>query len=111
MERGRIIGNNVRLLLNEREILVDTFAEKMGYSVFDVQKLLDGRLFVSQEDLEDIGEFFQVPLEALTELREREAYTGPGFMHYMKYFNRPENEEKIRDLFDMYCDLKEAVTE
>lgn len=111
MERSRIIEINVRLLLNEGKMLVDTFAEKMGYSIFDAQKLLDGRLFVSQEDLEDMSQIFNVPVAELTVLREREAYSGPGFMHYMKCFNNPENEEKIRDLFDMYCDLKEAVIE
>lgn len=109
MERDRIVGDNVRLLLNEHKMSIDTFAEQLGYSFLDAQKLLDGRLFVSQNDLEDISQLLGVKSEDLTTLREREAYTGQGFMHYMKNFNKAENEQKIRDIFDMYCDLKESI--
>lgn len=109
MERDRIVGENVRLLLNEHEMSIDAFAKQMGYSFLDAQKLLDGRLFVSQDDLEDIGHLFKIRVEDLMTLREAEAYTGQGFMHYMKRFNKAENEEKVRDIFDMYCDLKESI--
>ena len=34
---------------------------------------------------------------------------GAGFLHCMGKFTRPENKEKILNIFDMYCDLKEAL--
>lgn len=58
MQMARVIGNNCKLQLNEKGISKEEFAEALGYSYFDVEKLCDGRLYATQDDIDDIAEFF-----------------------------------------------------
>ncbi|MGD9678706.1 MAG: helix-turn-helix domain-containing protein [Vulcanibacillus sp.] len=109
MESARVIGNNILLLLNERNITKEAFADASGYSLSDVQKLCDARLFMTNEDVKDIAKYFNVTDEYLRTDLGLCAYKGEDFLHCMGRFKRPENKDKILDIFDMYCDLKEAL--
>lgn len=109
METARVFGNNIRYYLNQQGISVGDFAEKLGYSFYDAQKLLDGRLFVTQQDMQDIAEVICVSQEELQTIKEDGSYVGEGFMDCMGKFKNPENQDKILDIFDMYCDIKEAA--
>lgn len=104
----RILGNNIKLLLNEKGIDKSVFAEKLGYSLNDVHRLCDARLLLREEDIADIAHFFQEDLKNLY-ICQSEKYIGSDFMHCMGEFKCPKNEDKIHDIFDMYCDLKEIL--
>lgn len=109
MRDTRILGNNINLLLNQKGVTKENFAEAMGYTVFDVQKLCDARLSTSAEDLKDIAQFFEVDESSLfTDLGDK-TYVGDGFMHCMGEFSSRENKNKILDIFDMYCDMQELL--
>lgn len=109
MRLARVLGNNCKLLLNQKNISKKTFADEMGYSEFDVEKLLDGRLFTTESDIKDIADFFNITEEALYEDKGTASYVGDGFIHYMGCFKNKENEEMILDFLDLYCDLKECL--
>lgn len=109
MENTRVLGNNITLLLNQNGIAKELFAEAVGYSLYDVQKLCDSRLFADDEDVEEIAKFFDISVDELLTNHGDDAYKGEGFMHCMGKFKNPKNKEKILDIFDMYCDMKEIL--
>lgn len=109
MDKARVLGDNIRLLLAQSDNRKEAFAENLGYSPLDVEKLCDARLFTTEEDVKDIAEFFAIELEQLYIRQDESVYKGEGFLHCMGQFKRPENREKILDIFDMYCDMKEAL--
>lgn len=108
MESARVLGNNITLLLTQRGITKESFANALGYSLFDVQKLCDARLFADEEDIEEIANYFKISKDVLF-FDNGEKYSGEGFMDCMGKFKKPENREKILDIFDMYCDMKEVL--
>lgn len=108
MRIARILGNNCKLLLNQKNIDKSTFAGELGYSEYDVEKLLDGRLFINESDIKDIADFFNIDEESLYE-ENTDFYSGSDFTHYIGKFKNKENEEMILDFFDLYCDLKECL--
>lgn len=109
MERARVLGDNVRLLLLQHGNDKEAFAEQLGYSLLDVEKLCDARLFTTEEDVKDIASYFEVQPEYLYTRQDESIYTGDGFLDCMGQFKNPENRELILDIFDMYCDVKEAL--
>lgn len=111
MRDARVMGNNIKLMLKKKEISKETFAEKLGYSLFDVQRLCDARLFASQEDIDDISSYFQITPDELFYEHPPEMYMGNGFLHCMNNFKNNQNKDFILDMFDMYCDLKEILSE
>ena len=109
MRQERTIGNNCRLLMKQREITEEAFAHALGYSFTDVKKLLDGRLLTTDRDIQDIAAFFNVTTEYILADRGEDAYSGAGFMHCINRFADEADKDKVLDIFDMYCDLKEMV--
>lgn len=109
MNEARVIGNNIRLLLNNSGIEKSVFADALGYSLMDVDKLCDARLFTTEEDIQDIANFFAINPSDLLVCKDDSEYKGNGFLHCMGKFTNPENKEKILSIFDMYCDLKESL--
>ncbi len=109
MERARLVGNNIRLLINKMQLTAEQFANDLGYSPAEAHKLFEGRLFVDSKDLQDIAAYLHVDAEELTAAQKAEEYVGNGFVHYMGRFKNPDNEDKILDIFDMFCDIKESV--
>lgn len=110
MRQERIIGKNCRRLMQKQAVNEEEFAKKLGYSVLDVKKLMDGRIFTTNRDIQDIASFFNVLPEDILKDQGKDAYEGPGFLHCMTGFSDGANEEKILDIFDMYCDLKEMLS-
>ena len=111
MRFERVIGNNCRYLMNMHEISEDVFANELGYTTSDVKKLLDGRLFVNDQDIRNIAAYFGVDDEYMLMDHGNAVYSGPGFLHCIDRFISDENREKVLDIFDMYCDLKEMVAQ
>lgn len=109
MRQERLIGNNCRHLMCTQAITEDAFARALGYSPLDVKKLMDGRLFINDQDLKGIADYFKVDVEYMLSDHGKAAYSGPGFMRCMDDFSNDENKEKVLDIFDMYCDLKEML--
>lgn len=111
MQAARIVGNNCKLQLMKDNISKQQFADALGYSEYDIDKLCDGRLFTTEEDIEDIAKFFGIDTQKLYEELDAKEYVGDDFIHCMGQFKSISNREKILDILDMYCDLKEALNE
>ena len=108
MQAVRVFGNNCKLQLKNRDIKEQDFAKALGYSTSDVRKLLDGRLLITEADEEEVARFFSVSADELY-VDNSDQYAGKEFLHCMTGFGSKEDENTILDIFDMYCDLKEAL--
>lgn len=78
MDKARVLGDNVRLLLAQKEEEKAAFAEKLGYSLLDVEKLCDARLYTTEEDVKDIADYFSVEPGFLYVRRDESEYSGCG---------------------------------
>ncbi len=111
MRIARVIGDNIKLLLQQKNIEKKVFAEAMGYSPYDIAKICDGRLFITDEQLNKIASFFHVSKEVMMKRCDENQYTGAGFMECMGTFKKEDNKDKVLDILDMYCDLKETLND
>lgn len=109
MEKARVLGDNIKLLLAQRGVEKVAFAKALGYSLLDVEKLCDARLFTTEDDVRDIADYFEVMPEILYIRQDEGMYVGDVFLHCMGQFKNLKNRERILDIFDMYCDVKEAL--
>lgn len=109
MSGARIFGDNIKLLLKENRISKEEFADKLGYSTDEVDRLCDARLAVTDGDIRDIADFFSCSVDSMFVRRDESEYVGMGFLHCMGQFKDPEDREKVLNIFDMYCDLLEAL--
>ena len=95
--------------MQSRAVSENTFAKALGYSLLDVKNLMDGRLLTTDKDIADISEFFNVPVDYILTDQGKIAYSGPGFLHCVGSFSDGKNEDKVLDIFDQYCDLKNML--
>lgn len=109
MKQARTIGNNIKMLLQEKGLSYKDLAEKLGFTELEIAKICDGRLMVTDQDLYEIAETLNVDTDFLLEEQPKERYCGNLFVHYMHTFNEEKNEQMILDIFDFYCDMKEAI--
>lgn len=105
MNRERIIGNNVKLLLQENK--VSDFGQRIGLSDIEVDKLLDGRLVISDETLDLIAKYFCCDNTSLITDKGEDAYQT--LIHNSSKFTHRDNQEFIMDLIDNYIDFAELV--
>lgn len=106
MSTMRTIGYKVFILAKEKKA-EENLMKKLNFSSNDLQKLYDGRLAFSDEELSVISEELDVPVEDILDYEETEAY--PEMVHCMSKFSKQENCDKVLDIIDSYIDVKEAV--
>ena len=92
---------NVRLLDYEKDKFLTEDAKAVFQSIY--------RLFTTEEDIKDIAKYFAIEPAKLFVRQDESLYKGNGFLHCMGQFKNEENREKVLDIFDMYCDLKEGL--
>lgn len=105
MNKERIIGNNIKLLLQGNKFL--DFGEKVGLSSIEVDKLCDGRLVISDETLGLIAQYFNCDKTSLITDKGEDAYQT--LIHNSSKFTHRDNQEFIMDLIDNYIDFAELV--
>ena len=108
-EKNRVFGNNVKLTIVNGGLDEKTVAEHLGYSKYDLWKIMDGRLFLDEEEKEDIAKELQTSIEELYTSRPQEEYRVAGCMECRGEFSCDEHKSQILDLFDMYCDVQELL--
>lgn len=101
MRYSRIIGYNINKIIKQKNIKKSEFASNLNYSDSDVNRIIEGRLVLTPQDLFDIAEKLNVSIEDLIKDKK---YSG-----CMKKFINKDYREKILDIIDMYIDLKEAI--
>lgn len=108
-ERGRLFGNNLKLLLSEKGISDESFAGQIGYTPYELQEIMDARVILNQQDREKIAVQLGVAEENLYKQRPEASYIAAGCMECRGSFEHPENKKLILDLFDIYCDMQEVL--
>lgn len=108
-EQNRIFGNNLRLYLSKKQMSLEQLAKKLGYSAYEVHKIIDGRLFLDRKEKEEIAKVLDVTIEMLhADLGDVE-YQKAGCFECVGEFSNPVNKKRIFDLFDTYCDIQETL--
>ena len=107
MNNSRIIGNNVKLELIAHSMELSELGEKIGFSLSDVKKLVEGRLFIPPFQLTKIADALGITKNRLIEDRGMEEYSS--LIHNFRDFKNESNQELVLDLIDMYADLAETL--
>lgn len=110
-EKSRVFGNNLRFYLKQKGLQISQFANELGYSEYEVQKMMDARLFLDRQEQEEIARAVGVTVDSLYEVLEDKCYENAGCLECRGEFSTAENKKKILDLFDIYCDVQETLTE
>lgn len=110
-EKSRIFGNNLQVFLKEKDIQPERLAERLGYSVQEVRRIMDARLFLTMEEKQDIAGVLGVTIDDLYQVQDDKTYEMAGCLECRGEFSQPEHKKKILDLFDIYCDVQELLAE
>ena len=99
MERiSRNIGIGLYSVLKQNKISVEEAAEKVGYSVRDMWRIIEGRLFLSPRALEELAGAFGTSAEHLINYKPSEKTLLPE-LEYNKDFTDKDHLYMIIDLF------------
>jgi hypothetical protein len=105
----RTFGENVYRLMGQNGFSPDSLATALGYKVEEVRKFFDARLFLDDEERENIARVLNTTVENL--YRETEPKGEGNYIEYRGSFSSEDNKNKILDLFDAYCDIQEILIE
>ena len=110
-EKIRLFGNNLQVFLKKKNIPPEHLAEQLGYSVQEMRRIIDARLFLTMEEREDIANALGITIDDLYQVQDDKTYELAGCLECRGEFSRPEHKKKILDLFDVYCDVQELLDE
>ena len=63
MKMARVIGNNIKLLLQQKNLSYEKMGNELGFSEIEIAKICDGRLLTTAEDIQDIADIFGVEVD------------------------------------------------
>lgn len=109
MTNTRVIGDNIRLLINNNHTNKQVLADRLEYSVTDLERLCEGRLFTTPKIIYGIAEFFDINPCDLFIRKDDSIYKGDGFACCQNDFTKQKNKDKILDMIDDYCELKKIA--
>ena len=104
----RNIGIGIYSELKSKNISVEEAAMLFGYSVRDMYRLIEGRLFISPKALEEIAGKLDTRVDLLINFMPDSNKLLPE-LEYNKTFSSEDNLYTIIDLLDEYIELKEQV--
>lgn len=110
-EQSRVFGNNLRVYMNRAGMEIEELAEKLGYSAYEIQKVMDARLVLESEEKKQIAEILGVAVDTLYEVLDDKSYEQAGCLECRGKFSTAERKKEILDLFDAYCDVQETLLE
>lgn len=97
------IGSFIKLKMMEQNKSIQSLAEESGYSTKDIGKILDGRLFLSPKQIEEIANVLELNVDEIINC------TDVDPIECMGEFTKEENKDMLLDYIDRYVDLKEAT--
>lgn len=95
------IGSFIKLKMMEQNKSIQSLAEESGYSTKDIGKILDGRLFLSPKQIEEIAGILDLDINEMINCIDVDS------IEYVGEFTKEENKDKLLDYIDRYVDLKE----
>ena len=103
---GRMLGANIYALMQKTNTSLDSFEEKMGYSVKDVWNVIEGKVLIPPVELEKIANILGTTKKELMDFSAD--YAVPE-LQYMNNFSNPDHLDLILDLMDEYVECREAI--
>ena len=97
------IGSFIKLKMMEQNKSIQSLAEESGYSTKDIGKILDGRLFLSPKQIEEIAGILDLDINEMINCIDVDS------IDYVGEFTKEENKDKLLDYIDRYVDLKEVT--
>lgn len=97
------IGSFIKLKMMEQNKSIQSLAEESGYSTKDIGKILDGRLFLSPKQIEEIAGILDLDINEMINCIDVDS------IEYVGEFTKEENKDMLLDYIDRYVDLKEAT--
>lgn len=110
-EKSRVFGSDLRVYLKERNLIPEQFAQKLGYSAREIDRIMDARMFLTVDEKRQIAAELKIPVEKLYEMQVDRVYENAGCFECRGEFTNPSNKKIIFDLFDTYCDMQEVLIE
>lgn len=103
----RALGDNVKRLMDQQKVSPRILAENVGLSESDVLRFLESRKAITTEALMKIAKYLRMDPEALfVEDTDAKHY---AMVDCMNEFDHRENEDKILDILDAYCNLQDSL--
>lgn len=97
------IGSFIKLKMMEQNKSIQLLAKESGYSIKDIGKIFDGRLFLSPKQIEEIAGILDLDINEMINCIDVDS------IEYVGEFTKEENKDKLLDYIDRYVDLKEAT--
>jgi len=104
----RKLGYQVSVFLKSNSFSNEKAADASGLSENQIQRLLEGRFFVSIEQLRKIAAL-KIGTNVSSFLSEPSESNYPEMIHCMSEFKKTSDCDDILDLIDAYADLEEAL--
>lgn len=97
------IGSFIKLKMMEQNKSIQSLAKESGYSIKDIGKIIDGRLFLSPKQIEEIANVLELNVDEIINC------TDVDPIECMGEFTKEENKDMLLDYIDRYVDLKEVT--
>lgn len=97
------IGSFIKLKMMEQNKSIQSLAKESGYSIKDIGKIFDGRLFLSPKQIEEIANVLELNVDEIINCIDVDS------IEYVGEFTKEENKDKLLDYIDRYVDLKEVT--
>lgn len=101
----RKLGATIYVLMRSSGLSCEKLAHLLGYSLRDMYRVIEGKVFLSPAELDKISKVFD---KTKDELINYQSDMDVPELDYMKTFKNANALNKILDLMDEYVDLKEA---
>lgn len=99
----RGLGKMIKTRMSEQGKSIQLLAKESGYSIKNIGKIFDGRLFLSPKQIEEIANVLELNVDEIINC------TDVDPIECMGEFTKEENKDMLLDYIDRYVDLKEAT--
>lgn len=99
----RGLGRMIKSKVSKQGKDIKSLAKESGFSITDIGKIFDGRLFLSPKQIEEIASILELSIDEMINCSDIDP------IECMGKFTKEENKDMILDYIDRYVDLKEAT--
>lgn len=99
----RGLGKMIKTRMSEQGKSIQLLAKESGYSIKDIGKIFDGRLFLSPKQIGEIADILDLDINEMINCIDVDS------IEFVGEFTKEENKDMLLDYIDRYVDLKEAT--
>lgn len=107
MIKTRVLGDNIKSFMDEKNISIKEIGRQTGLSEDDVLRTIEARKILPSRILVKIAEILETdPMKLFEENKDEKHYS---MVDCMNDFSDRENEDKILNIMDAYCNLRDTL--